>query len=61
MIYKEHDAEPWGANEVYRLYSEEGWLARAYLLCYEDQIVEIRFNWEPTEEQIAIVRQKLNP
>ena len=61
MIYKEHDAEPWGANEVYRLYSEEGWWTYTYLLCYEDQIIEIRFDWEPTAEQMEIVAQKLNP
>lgn len=61
MIYKAQDAAPWGADEVYRLYSEEGWWSHTYLLCCEDQIIEIRFDWEPTAEQIAIVRQKLNP
>ena len=61
MIYKEQDPSAWGAKEVYRLYSEEGWWTYTYLLCYEDQIIEICINWEPTEEQIAIVRQKLNP
>lgn len=60
MIYKEQDPAPWGANEVYRLYSEEGWWTYTYLLCYEDQIIEIRFDWEPTAEQMAIVSQKLN-
>ena len=61
MIYKEQDPSAWGAKEVYRLYSEEGWWTYTYLLCYENQIVEIRFDWEPSEEQIAIVCQKLNP
>lgn len=61
MIYKEQDAAPWGADAVYRLYSEEGWWTYTYLLCYEDQIIELRFNWEPTAEQMAIASQKLNP
>lgn len=61
MIYKEQDPAPWGADEVYRLYSEEGWWAYTYLLCYEDQIIEIRFDWEPTTDDMAIVNQKLNP
>ena len=60
MVYKEQDAAPWGAKEVYRLYSEEGWWTYTYLLCYEDRIIEIRFDWEPTAEQMAIVGQKLN-
>lgn len=60
MVYKEQDAAPWGANEAYRLYCEEGWWSNTYLLCYEDRIVEIRFDWEPTAEQMAIVGQKLN-
>ena len=61
MVYREQDPRAWGAEEVYRLYSEEGWWARTYLLCYEDQIIEIHFNWEPTPEQVTIIRQKLNP
>ena len=61
MVYREQDPAPWGADEVYRLYSEEGWWSNTYLLCYEDQIVEIRVDWELTAEQIAIVSQKLNP
>ena len=61
MVYKEQDADPWGAKEVYRLYSEEGWWTYTYLLCYEDRIVEIRFDWEPTAEQMEIVSQKMDP
>ena len=61
MVYREQDPRVWEAEEVYRLYSEEGWWAHTYLLCYEDQIIEIRFNWELTPEQVTIIRQKLNP
>ena len=32
-----------------------------YLLCYEDRISDIRFDWEPTTDDMAIVNQKLNP
>jgi len=61
MVYVEQDPAPWGANEVYRIYQEEGWYMNWYLLCYDDRIVEIRFDWEPTADDMAIVNQKLNP
>ena len=61
LVLKEQDPTPWGANEVYRLYQEEGWYMNWYLLCYEDRIVDIRFDWEPTTDDMAIVNQKLNP
>lgn len=60
-IYKEVDATPWDAETAFRLYHEEGWWQDTYLLCYEERIIEIRFDWEPTEEQMEIVGQKLNP
>ena len=61
MVYKEQDAAPWGAEEVYRLYSEEGWWTNTYLLCFQNRIVELRLDWEPTAQQMATVSQKLNP
>ena len=61
LVLKEQDPSPWGANEVYRLYQEEGWYMNWYLLCYEDKIIDIRFDWEPTTDDMAIVNQKLNP
>ena len=61
LVLKEQDPTPWGAKEVYRLYQEEGWYMNWYLLCYEDRIIDIRFDWEPTAEDMAIVNQKLNP
>lgn len=60
-VLKAVDPASWGANEAYRLYQEEGWYMDWYLLCYEDKVIEIRFDWEPTEEQMAIVGQKLDP
>lgn len=61
LVYIEQDASPWGANEVYRLYQEEGWYMNWYLLCYEDKIIEIRFDWEPTTDDMTIVSQVMNP
>lgn len=61
LVYTEQDAAPWGAKEVYRLYSEEGWYTNRYLLCYDDRIIDIAFDWEPTAEQMKIVSQKLDP
>lgn len=61
LVLKEQDPAPWGANSAYRLYQEEGWYLNWYLLCYEDTVVEIRFDWEPTAENMSIVGQKLSP
>ena len=61
LVLREQDPTSWGANEVYRLYQEEGWYMNWYLLCYEDRIIDIRFDWEPTKDDMAIVNQKLNP
>lgn len=58
--YKSEDANPWGANEAYRLYDPEYGAENYYLLCYDNLIVEINFDWEPTAEQMAIVGEKLN-
>ena len=60
-VLQEEDPAPWSANEVYRLYQEEGWYMNRYLICYDDRIIDIRFDWEPTADDMAIVNQKLNP
>ena len=60
-VLKPEDASEWSAVEVYRVYNEEGWWLNRYLICYEDRVVDIRFDWEPTAEDMAIVSQKLNP
>lgn len=58
-VYLTVDPAPWGAEEAYQLaYQDTGALER-YLLCYEDRIVEISFDWEPTAEQKEIVGEKL--
>lgn len=60
-VLKSEDASEWSAVEVYRVYNEEGWWLNRYLICCEDRIVDIRFDWEPSTEDMTIVNQKLNP
>ena len=54
------DPNPWGAEQAYQLYLGDEAHYR-YLLCYDDRIIEIDLDWEPTTEDMAIVNQKLNP
>lgn len=60
MLWEDHepvDPAPWLAQEAYQE-TEHGRL-RTYLLCYETCVVEIRFGWEPTREQMQQVGEKL--
>ena len=54
------DPAPWGAESAYQLVLG-GEPESRYLLCYENRILEIDLDWEPTAEQIAIILQKLDP
>ena len=56
---REVDPEAWGAVEAYNLTNQEFETGetRKYLLCYEHQLVEIRFDWDVTQEQKTIVGQ----
>ena len=58
--YLKTDSDSWNTNEVYQLYDAEIGPLNCYLLCYEDVIVEIEFNWELTDDQKHIVNTKLN-
>ena len=58
QIYRDVDPEPWGAEEVYRIYQQNGGWRNYYLLCYEAKLVEIVFYWEPTAEEIAIAAER---
>lgn len=56
--YLPMDASLWGAEEAYQLYQWNNaydW----YLLCYQDRIVTVQFNWEVTEDQMAVVGEIL--
>jgi hypothetical protein len=59
-VYLKQDPVPWEANEVYRLSYQDTGALNSYLLCYDDRIIEISFDWEPTAEQMAIVAEKLS-
>ena len=51
---------PWNANKVYQLAYQDSGALNSYLLCYDDRIIEISFDWKPTAEQMAIVADKLS-
>ena len=54
------DPTLWKADEAHQLYWSDSYLD-TYLLFWDDRIVEIKFYWEPTPEQIEITTQKLIP
>ena len=54
-VYLPEDSAPGAADEVYRYYNryyDEYTPYDRYLLCWEDRIAEIRFDREPTAEQL---------
>lgn len=55
----DQDPSVWGAERVYRFRMEDGTEKNLYMLCYEDILVQIKFNWTPTAEQMAMVGEKL--
>lgn len=50
--YEPIDPAAWGAQEAYQLYWSDG-VMDTYLICWETRIVEIKFYWTPTPEQIG--------
>lgn len=57
---EEVDGSPWGAREAYRVVDvNEDLGMNRYLLCYEDVLADIRFSWEITPEQMAVVAEKI--
>ena len=58
--YKTEDALPWGANEAYRQIDDEGAEKTSFFLCYEDRFILIHLDWEPSEDQMAIIGEKLS-
>ena len=54
------DPTPWEAEEAYQLHFSDGVL-NTYLVCWEKRIVEIKFYWTPTREQIQIAAERLRP
>ena len=56
--YEPIDAGIWKASEAYQLHWSDS-ILDTYLICWENRIVEIKFYWDPTPEQIKIVVDKL--
>lgn len=56
--YEPVDTVTWNATEAYQLHWS-GSILNTYLVCWDNLIVEIRFYWQPTPEQIAVVVDKL--
>lgn len=57
--YAPIDGAAWGAVEAYQLTDPAMKRFYSFLLCYDDRIVSIRLDWEPTAEQMRIIAQKL--
>lgn len=64
VVFEDHyepvDPAPWQAQAVWQLHWN-GSVLNAYLVCWEDRIVEITFYWPPTEEQIRQAAEILKP
>ncbi len=59
-VYREQDPAPWQAKEAYVLYDRQtGEELSQYLICFADRIVEVDMSWEPSEEQMKIITEKL--
>lgn len=62
VIFTDHyepiDATLWQADEAYQVHWSDT-ILDTYVICWENRIVEIKFYWQPTPEQIAIVVDKL--
>lgn len=56
--YEPIDASIWNADDAYQLHWSDSVL-NTYLIFWGNRIVEIKFYWEPTPEQIAITVEKL--
>lgn len=59
LTYQEADPAPWAAEEAYRLWAPESGFTGQYLICYEDVLIELNLDWEPTEAQKEIVATQL--
>lgn len=57
--YQPMDPVPWGAAEAYQGYDMQGSIVNRYLLCYDKLIAEIALDWEPTSEQIQMIRNRM--
>jgi len=56
--YEAIDADLWEASAAYQLHWSDS-ILDTYLVCWDNRIVEFKFYWNPTPEQIAIAVDKL--
>ena len=49
------DSAPWGAEQAYYACRTDSATPIRYLLWYPNRIVELRMDWTPTPEQMAII------
>ena len=56
--YEPADASVWNADAAYQRH-RNGYVMDTYLIFWGERIVEVRFSWEPTPEQLAIAAAKL--
>ena len=56
--YRQIDAAPWGARAAYQLYQGDAPVNR-YLLCWQNQLVELSADWPLTPGQIAAAGTQL--
>ena len=56
--YEPIEPSTWGADEAYQLHWS-GSIMNTYLLFWDNRIVEIKFYWEPTEDQITTAAEIL--
>ena len=56
--YEPVEATIWEASAAYQLHWSDS-ILDTYLICWDNRIVEIKFYWDPTPEQIEIVVEKL--
>lgn len=61
LKYTPTDPLPWGALEAYKQLDDTGRSKNSFLLIYENTIILIHFDDEPTETEIAFVAGKLTP
>lgn len=54
------DPGPWQAEAVYQHYMGEEPLDN-YIVCWPDAFLEISLDWEPTEEQMSTIAERLHP
>lgn len=54
------DPQPWGAQAAYRLYwNDQPATGEEYILCYENRLVSLLLGLIPTDEQKAMIGEKL--